>query len=117
MSNLPTGNYEAVLLFAKKHRPEHRFYTLEFSLVDTGERGRAVVLYKDMTTVFGPGGFIMREGGIWSPANEGADRNVVNLSLNYSPKFESTRAIAAARTGRVVKCDIAPPKKLGYEDF
>lgn len=115
--SLPTGNYRAVLLFAKKHRPEQRFYTLEFSLVESGERDRAIVLYKDMPLVFSPAAFIMREGTIWSPFDPLAPRPIVNLSLNYSPKYQSTRAIAAARTGETVACDIKAPIKLSYDEF
>lgn len=105
------------MLHAKRSRPDQRSYTLEFSLVETGERGRAIVRYRDMPTVFGPAGFIMREGCIWGPADESGDRPEMRLVLEYSPKFNCTRAVVAARTGRMVKCDIKPPVKLAYEEF
>lgn len=106
-----------VMLHAKRSRPDQRSYTLEFSLVETGERERAIVRYKDMAAVFGPAGFIMRDGCIWGPADESVDRPEMRLALEYSPKFDCTRAVVAARTGRLIKCDIKPPVKLGYEDF
>lgn len=115
--SLPTGNYRAVLLYAKRHNPRQRFYTLDFSLVESGERERAIVLFPDMSMVFSPAMFIMREGCIWSPAHPEKEQPIVNLSLHYSPKYESTRALAAARTGLTIPCDIKAPAKLHYEDF
>lgn len=114
--SLPTGNYRAVLLYAKRHG-DRKFYTLDFTLFESGERHRAVVLFEDMPQVFSPAKFIMREGGIWSPAQPEADQPVVTLSLSYSAKWESTRALSAARTGLSVACDIKAPVKQHYEEF
>lgn len=113
---LPTGNYRAVLLYAKRHG-NRKFYTLDFILFESGERERATVLFEDMPQVFSPAKFVTREGGIWSPANPDEYQPVVTLSLSYSAKWESTRALSAARTGLSTMCDIRAPAKQHYEDF
>lgn len=115
--NLPSGTYTVLMLYAKRHRAEQRSYTLEFVLLETGERGRAIVRYKDMVPVFGPAAFIMRDGGIWGPADIQSDRPEMRLTLEYSAKWDRTRAVSAARTGRLIPCDIKPPEKQGYEEF
>lgn len=114
--SLPTGNYKAVMLYAKRHSGR-KFYTLDFSLAESGERHQATVLFPDMAHVFCAANFIMREGGIWSPAATDAERPVVMLSLSYSAKWASTRALSAKRTGASVPCDIKAPVKLAYEEF
>lgn len=111
---LPTGTYRAILLWAKKHG-KGKFYTLEFVL-ETGERDRATVLFKDMAKVFPAAHFVMSEGFMWSPKEEGA-QPIVTLELSYSPKFQSTRAVSAARTGETVMCDIRPAKAEPYAEF
>jgi len=115
--SLPSGTYSALLLYAKKHRAEQRSYTLEMVLTETGERARAIVRYKDMVPVFGPAGFIMREGGIWGPSDPSDWYHEVRITLEYSPKFDTTRAVVAARTGRLIQCDVRPPVKQDYVEF
>lgn len=112
---LATGTYEAVLLWAKRHGAR-KFYTLEFALT-SGARERATVMFKDMPKVFPAAGFVMREGFIWAPRDPEAEQPVVNLELQYSPKFQSTRAVRANKTGTTVACDIKPTKETGYEDY
>ena len=112
---LPTGTYRAILLWAKKHG-RGKFYTLEFVL-ETGERDRATVLFKDMAKVFPAARFVMGEGFMWSPAKQDGPQPIVDLELNYSPKFQSTRATSAARTGDTVRCDIRPAKAEPYAEF
>lgn len=114
--SLPTGNYRAVLLYAKRHG-DRQFYTLDFTLVESGERERAVVLFADMPAVFSASKFVIREGAIWSPADPEAEQPIVNLSLSYNAKWESTRALSAARTGLTVPCDIKAPVKQHYVEF
>lgn len=114
--SLPTGNYRAVLLYAKRHGGRN-FYTLDFILTESGERERAVVLFEDMPAVFSASRFVIREGAIWSPVDPTVEQPVVTLSLTYNAKWESTRALSAARTGITQACDIKAPVKLHYEDF
>lgn len=111
---LPTGTYRAILLWAKRHG-NGKFYTLEFAL-ETGERDRATVLFKDMAKVFPAAHFVMSEGFVWSPRVV-SERPIVNLELNYSPKFQSTRAMSASRTGETVMCDIKLAKAEPYAEF
>ena len=112
---LPSGSYRAVMLWAKKHGAG-KFYTLEFAL-ESGQRDRAAVLFKDMAKVFPAGRFIMSEGFIWSPRDPDEPLPIVNLELSYSPKFQSTRATSAARTEESVKCDIKVVKAEPYAEF
>lgn len=112
---LPTGSYRAVLLWAKRHGIK-KFYTLEFAL-ESGQRDRATVMFKDMAKVFTPAGFIMRENFTWSARDPSEPQPLLNLELSYSPKFQSTRAVSASKTGEFVACDIRPTKETGYEDY
>lgn len=114
---LATGTYDVVMHYAKKHRADQRFYTLDFSIADTGERERAIVLYKDMSAIFPAAYFIMREGCIWSPYAPDDPQPVIALALEFSQKYGSTRAVSASRTGKTLACDIKAPVKLTYEDF
>ena len=112
---LPTGSYRCVLLWAKKHG-RGKSYTLEFVL-ETGERDRATVLFKDMGKVFPAARFVMGAGFVWEPFDCEEPQPIVNLELTYSPKYLSTRATSAARTGDTVLCDIRPAGNEPYAEF
>lgn len=113
---LPSGVYRVLVLSAAK-RPGRRPYTLNFVMPDTGERGRATVLFSDMPQVFGPAELLMGAGGLWLPRTEDGFLPELNLTLQFDAKFGSNRAVDAKRTGRRIECDIRRPEKLSYEDF
>lgn len=115
MGALPTGDYRAVLLWAKR-RGVGKFYILDFVL-ESGERCKCMVFFKDMAKVFCAAGFVMNNEGVWLPLNPGADQQLVKLSLRYSPKFNSTNAVSATRTGITLACDILLPVGKDYSEF
>jgi len=113
--SLPSGTYRAVLLWAKRHG-NRKFYTLEFAL-ESGERERASVFFKDMGAVFCAANFIIREGCIWSPLNPDVEQPLVDLQLKFSVKYQSTNAIRASKTGVTMPCDIRAPVVQSYSEF
>lgn len=121
---LPTGRYRAVLLWAEM-LPNRKMYRLEFVL-ENGERNRCIVMVKDVPKVFPAAGFILelrkRSGDtitFWRPLDSERKQPMLDLHLRYVPKYNSTHAEKAVRTGEEVFCDIRPPAAVGedYEEF
>lgn len=102
---LPTGRYRALLLYSQVIGAVEKFF---FVLPDSGERGEAIMMKKDMldrvhVAAAGELGLLMR-GQRLPP--ETPEMPVVMLTLRFVPKFDNNLLVAAHPTGERLPCDI-----------
>ena len=102
---LPTGRYRALLLYSQVIGAVEKFF---FVLPETGERGEAIVMKKDIhdrvhIAAAGKLGMVLR-GQRLPP--ETPELPVVILSLRFVPKFDNNVLVAAQPTGERLPCDI-----------
>lgn len=102
---LPTGRYRALLLYSQVIGAVEKFF---FVLPETGERGEAIVMKKDIherVHIAAAGKLSMVQRGQRLPP-ETPELPVVILSLRFVPKFDNNVLVAAHPTGERLPCDI-----------
>lgn len=102
---LPTGRYRALLLYSQVIGAVEKFF---FVLPDSGERGEAIVMKKDIherVHIAAAGKLSMVQRGQRLPP-ETPELPVVILSLRFVPKFDNNVLVAAHPTGERMPCDI-----------